>query len=124
MWNTLFLISFVVASIFPCHFSLSFSCIIFKLSLVNIAISPLELSDSIFLVFLKHSLVNISLGIYPCSFALSQSLDKIAFILRSVFPVVFSIAMRMTVVIVSFVSISIVKVLQSFTVFDKFSDIT
>lgn len=114
----------ICAAIVPKHFSLSFSHILAKISFVTVSIRPEILSRSIFTIIAKVAIILIAILAHPYSFSFSYSIYKFAFVGGSSSPKIFTFSVGLTMNIVSFVNVSIGKVLNAVTVFNKVCELT
>lgn len=111
--------SFVKTAVQPVHFSIATPHISFIISLVEIATLPCELTVSPLFIILVASFIFVALSwpFFPESFALSQTVQEVAFEVTFIRPVVSALARRRAIRIVASVHIQVREFLHSNSMF-------
>lgn len=102
----LFPLTFINCTIAPIHFSISISDIINKVTNIFAAIWPNKYAITLLFLIYEISFICIStwmIWFSPCSFPRTKSLLKFALIWTSIVPKIFSLTMRFSIFVITFV---------------------
>ena len=113
MLNSIQPIAFITCSIGPVHFAVAISWIGLVVTLVDIAWSPSKFPISWFSITLIISLIliRISNSSLPQTFAVSQTIQEVAFEIAAIKPIVGSYPGRLSIYVAASIQIAIGKFL-------------
>ncbi len=98
--------------------------IVWELAFVDLSIFPSKLTPSVLYIIIIISFKYISIIWSPCSFSLSFSSSKLSLINTSIFPFIYTWAMKFTIKKLPFIDVKVNKLLHSESVFKSFFHIT